>query len=340
MDSGIQDDKATSGAFTPNDYLKLTKHSAKADHILEIIRLSCCISKVPLRKRLETLEIIHNSHTEYSVHELCEALEVDRGTFYNHIFRRRDTKWKDEQEHLYLRIVRQIYDDSNQRYGADRIRAEMRSQGISISKQHVLELMRELNIESMGNGAKKVYNKKMNEAVNRVRRAFSVDKPNMVWVSDITYFKFCGKGVYICVIIDLFSRMVVGHTISENQSKQIVSSAMKKAIEERKPALGLIFHTDRGTQYTSNSFVKLLEKNGIVQSLSDPGQPHDNAVAEAFFSTLKKEELYRSDYRSVNALKQSVAEYIEYYNSDRTHSYLGYNSPAKYEEKFAKNDNA
>ena len=107
----------------------------------------------------------------------------------------------------------------------------MRSQGISISKQHVLELMRELNIESMSNGAKKVYNKKMNEAVNRVRRAFSVDKPNMVWVSDISYFKFCGKGVYICVIIDLFSRIVVGYTISENQSKQIVSSAMKKQLK-------------------------------------------------------------------------------------------------------------
>ena len=105
--------KVTSGVFTPNDYLKLTKHSAKADHILEIIRLSCCISKVPLRKRLEILEMIHNSHTEYSVHELCEALEVDRGTFYNHIFRRLDTKWKDEQEHQYLRIVRQINDESN-----------------------------------------------------------------------------------------------------------------------------------------------------------------------------------------------------------------------------------
>ena len=115
---------------------------------------------------------------------------------------------------------------------------------------------------------------------------------------------------YLCVEIDLFSRMVVGYTVSRQQSKQLVSSAVKKAIEYRNPEKGLVFHSDRGGQYIAKSFVCLLKKNGIQQSLSAKARPCDNAVAESFFSTIKKEELYRHQYRGVHDFKESVDSYI------------------------------
>ncbi len=298
-------------SFAPKDYLKLQSHSQKADHKLEIVRLSGFISVYPLKKRLETAETIYRAHKEYSVYEICEALEIDRGTFYNHIFRKRDTSWRDKKEQQLMRIVQQMFDDSGQRYGANRIMKAMNAQGISINKQHVLNIMHELGLEAMSEGAKNSYKQKREQHTNRIKREFSVDKPNKVWVSDITYFNCGGKSMYICVVIDLYSRMVVGYTISKRESKQLVSSALKKAIEFRNPKTGLIFHSDRGGQYTADSFQNLLKKNGMEQSLSASGQPYDNAVAESFFSIIKKEELYRHQYRSVHDFQESVDHYIE-----------------------------
>ena len=332
---------ADSYSFTPSDYNKLQKHSKKADHVLEIIRLSGFISVLPLKKRLATAETIYRGHSEYSVHEICEALDIDRGTFYNHIFRRRDTSWRDEKEHRLMLTVQQVFDESGQRYGADRITKTMNAQGISINKQHVLSIMHELGLEAMSEGSKKTYKQKREQHANKVRRQFSVDRPNKVWVSDITYFNCCGKSMYICVVIDLYSRMVVGYSVSGKDSKQIVSSAIKKAIESRKPEKGLILHSDRGNQYVANSLNNLLKKHGIEQSFSASGKPYDNAVAEAFFSILKKEELYRYQYRSVHDFLESLDNYIEYYNKTRVHSFLRYLSPAQFEAKnSAKNDNS
>ncbi len=332
--------KTAKASFTPSDHNKLLLHASKLEHILVIIRMSGCITVTPLKKRLNIAETIYHAHEEYSVREICEALDIDRGTFYNHIFRRRDTSWRDEKEQKLMLTVQQIFDDSGQRYGANRITKTMKAHGISINKQHVLNIMHELCLEAMGEGAKNSYKQKREQHTNRVRREFSVDKPNKVWVSDITYFNCGGKHMYICVIIDLFSRMVVGYNISGKDSKQLVSSTLKKAIEFRNPKPGLIFHSDRGGQYISKSFVSLLKKNGMEQSLSASGKPYDNAVAESFFSIIKKEELYRHQYRSVYDFQESVVNYIDYYNNTRVHSFLGYLSPGQFEAKFCeKNDN-
>lgn len=321
-------------SYSPSEYRKLQKHSTKADHLLEIIRLAGCIQTISLKKKLEILENIHNAHDKYSIHELCEAMEVDRGTFYNHIFRRRDTHWRDEKEKRLMIVVQQVFEDNRQRFGAERIAKVMNANGFSINKEHVLRIMHELGIEAITVGAKKAYKQKREQHINRVRREFSVDKPNTVWVSDITYFKCCDNNMYLCVVIDLFSRMVVGYTISHSPSKQIASSALKKAVLFRGPEKGLTFHSDRGGQYISNSFQNHLRSYGMLQSLSGSGQPYDNAVAEAFFATIKKEELYRHDYRSISEFKASVASYIDFYNKTRGHSFLGYLSPEQFETKF------
>lgn len=128
--------------------------------------------------------------------------------------------------------------------------------------------------------------------------------------------------------------MVVGYTVSQRQSKQLVSSAVKKALEYRNPEKGLVFHSDRGGQYVAKSFVCLLKRNGMQQSLSAKGRPCDNAVAESFFSTIKKEELYRHQCRSAHDFMESVDSYIYYYNNKRVHSSLKYQSPVQFEANY------
>lgn len=140
----------------------------------------------------------------------------------------------------------------------------------------------------------------------------------------------------ICVIIDLYSRKVVACNISKKHSTQLISSAFKMAYKNRKPSEGLIFHSDRGTQYTANSFRKLLRSCSVKQSFSPSGSPHHNAVMESFFSSMKKEELYRANYHSAKEFEERIQHYIEFYNNERPHSTLGYKTPNKHEHLFYK----
>ena len=163
---------------------------------------------------------------------------------------------------------------------------------------------------------------------------FSVKAPNQVWVSDVTRFKFENKPQYICSIIDLYSRKVIAYKVSQKQSTQLVTSAFRLAYAERKPKNGLIFHSDRGTQYASYAFQKLLKTCQIKQSFSPSGSPHHNAVMESFFSSMKKEELYRTNYHSVSEFKERIQKYIEFYNTERPNATLDYKTPDAYERLF------
>ena len=169
-------------------------------------------------------------------------------------------------------------------------------------------------------------------APNIVDRNFVIERPNEVWVSDITYIWTHEGWLYLCVILDLFSRLVVGYSMSVNIDTHLVSAALKMALISRNPDDGLIFHSDRGSQYASHDFRDLLEDNGIVQSMSRKGNCWDNACAESFFSTLKKEEVYRRSYKSRKDARISIFEYITtFYNNTRKHSFLDYLSPESFE---------
>ena len=163
---------------------------------------------------------------------------------------------------------------------------------------------------------------------------FSVSTPNHVWVSDTTCFNLNNQHYYICVIIDLFSRKVVAYSISPKHSTQLITGAFKAAFENRKPGDGLIFHSDRGSQYTSYTLEKLLKTCKVEHSFSPTGRPCHNAVMESFFSSMKKEELYRASYHSAGELKKRVGKYIEFYNVERPHATLDYKTPNTYERLF------
>lgn len=324
--------------YTPTEFDILSRKLQMLEHHLEIIRQSAYLSCVPLQKKLTTLEQLYNEpDNPYSVHELCDALGVARGTFYNHIFRRADrSKYEEEQAQLMLQ-VQQIFDDSQQRFGAEKIRIMLAENGIHVGKKRIRSIMQELGLESIRENSKKDYKKRQEyQRKNLLEQNFTANRQNEIWVSDITYFKIKDYGIYLCVIIDLFSRKVVGYRVSQKCSTQLVSATFRKAYQDRGNPSDLTFHSDRGPQYVSGAFHTLLKKCEIRQSFSKSGCPHDNAVAEAFFSTFKREEAYRHEYSSEADFRKSVDRYIDFYNHVRPHQTLAYKTPAKFEDLFGK----
>lgn len=319
------------------DYTTLQRKSQRFDHILQIIRLSTIIDEVPLQRRLMILAQLHEQFNQYSIHELCEVLNVSRGTFYNHIFRKADrTKYFEEQQALKLQ-VKQIFDDSKQRYGAEKIRVVLAENGIRVGKERIRKIMNDLGLVSVRENAKSNYRKRQQyQKRNLLNQEFKTERQNEMWVSDITYFKVKNYAVYLCVIIDLFSRRVVGYRVSRKSSTHLVTATFKQAFEDRGQPIKLTFHSDRGGQYISDTFISLLSSCGVRQSFSNSGRPYDNAVAETFFATFKKEEAYRRDYSSEADFRKSVDEYIRFYNEVRPHQTLAYKSPVRFEQLYGK----
>ena len=323
----------TGNIITPQEFLYLKRKVKKLEDTVQILKKVSCTVSSPLQEKLKAMEVLYG---QFSVHTLCEALDVPRGTFYNHIFRnkRGNTLAAKRREELKVQIQK-IYDDSKQIYGTGKITAILRNQGIKTSEKYVSELMKELEISSVSTTAKKEYKKwKKGQNRNFLQQQFQTERPNQVWVSDITTFKFGDKYYYLCAIVDLFSRKIISYRISQNSSTQLLTKTFKQAYLERKPKKGLMFHSDRGTQYMSYTFVHLLEDSGVKQSFSRTERPHDNAVAEAFFSILKKEELYRRYYTSETDLMRGIHCFIDFYNNERPHSTIQYKTPEQKEQEY------
>ena len=319
-------------SVTLKDYDDLKRHAEKLECMIKVLKCASCTATAPLSEKLAALEAMYG---QYSVRVLCEALEVPRGTFYNHILRNKkgNSSYAQHRRELCAKIL-SIHEDTGHVLGARKIRAILMEQGECVSLKLVNELMKEMNLSSARKSAKcdvpALCSPK--KKANLLHRSFHADAPNKIWVSDVTCFKLGDHYFYICVIIDLFSRKVIAHKVSKKNSTQLLTATFKMAHEERHPPSGLIFHSDRGAQYTSHRFQQLLHKYNTKQSFSQPGKPHDNAVAESFFASLKKEELYRKDHPSDRAFQASVASYIEFYNTKRPHRTLKNLTPCQMEE--------
>lgn len=318
-------------------YRNLEAKVKRLEGIIEILQTVNCRMDDPLKVKLNALEELYG---KYSVHMLCEALGVSRGTFYNHILRnKRDNTWYSRQREAHRIKIQEIYDDSNQIYGAAKITAVMKEDGYHISVETVRKLMRDMGLTSIRQDAKDIYDKERHRYKNHLNQQFTTTKPNEVWASDVTYFRVNEKNYYICAILDLYARRVVGHRIGKNNSTQLVKSTFRIAFERRKPEMPLIFHTDRGANYRAQAFCVYLKKLGVTQSFSRAHVPYDNSVMESFFSNLKREELYRAKYRSESDFRASVDRYIDFYNQKRPHAKIGYKTPAgKEQEYYSKNN--
>ena len=274
---------------------------ARLEGIIEILKSADCTVTAPLRQRLCAAEQFYG---KYSIHMICDAFNISRGTFYNHILRnKKDNTWYAKRK-AELRIrIQEIYDESNQIFGAEKIAAVMKSEGIKISKEMVRTLMREMGLVSIRQSAKKLYEDESQKYKNY-------------------YFKYAQNAYYICVIIDLFSRMVVGYKVGKTNSTQLVKSTFRIAYNARQPDSYLIFHTDRGGNYRSKTMHDYLISLNVTHSFSRAYIPYDNSVMESFFSSMKREELYRTKYRSEADFRRAINSYIIFYNTKRPHKKL------------------
>lgn len=192
-----------------------------------------------------------------------------------------------------------------------------------------------MGLVSIRQNAKALYEQEKREFYkNRLKQQFNVKTPNSVWVSDVTYFKCNNKNYYICVIIDLYARKVIGYKIGFNNSTQLIKSTFKIAYNSRQPKQNLLFHTDRGANYRSYTFSSYLKSLNVTQSFSRAYVPYDNSVMESFFSSLKREELYRRKFRSENEVRKAIDDYISFYNEKRPHSRNQNKTPSAKEEEY------
>ena len=266
-------------------------------------------------------------------------LRVNRSTYYKH-FSQAPAPRVSENQRIKSAILR-IYAAYDKRFGAYKVqRILAREYGVSVSVGRVYRLMRSMELPKMSTDRPKhrpshPSRTEDNACRNHLKQQFSQDAPNLVWVSDFTYIKAGGKWCYLCVVIDLFSRKVVSWQLSDKADTALVMNAFRKAYEKRGRPQGLMFHSDRGTQYTAEPFRKLLDELHVVQSFSKKGYPFDNAVCESFFRQFKREEADRRTYRSRQELYLAVFEYIEgFYNSHRPHASLGWLTPDQVEAVF------
>lgn len=317
-------------AVSQQELHKMKQRIQKLEQKVEILQKVNCTASAPLQEKLQELAKLYG---QYSVHALCEALCVSRGTFYNHIFRRKEVTAYDKRRAEMRERIKTAFDESHQRFGANKIAAVLSAQGISTSPKYVREPMQEMGLQSITQYSKRDYQKKKRllKKQNILQRQFKADEPNRVWVSDVTCFKINDKYLYVCAILDLFSRKVVAYRVSPKNSTYLITSTFRQAYQNRNTPQSLIFHSDQGAQYTSKTFCKLLRMNKVVQSFSAPGQPYDNAVMESFFSYMKREEIYRTQYISEQQFVKSIDKYIEFYNTQRPHSTLNYKTPEQFE---------
>ena len=238
-----------------------------------------------------------------------------------------------ENEKLVFKI-RLVHGKSHRIYGSHRITAELRASGIRCGKNRVARLMRENGIMAKTRRRFKITTDSRHNlpiAENLLDQEFTADAPNKTWTGDITYIWTKQGWMYLAVVLDLFNREIAGWSMRKRITKDIVIEALAMAIQRKRPQKGLIFHSDRGSQYASHEFIKLLEGHDVIQSMSGKGNCYDNAVTESFFHTLKTELVYFEKYRTRTEARQSIFEYIEiFYNRIRRHSYLGYVSPVDF----------
>ncbi len=268
----------------------------------------------------------------YPITVLCEVMRVSRSGFYQH-FHHRNQVQDPEQSDLES-LMRSIFKTSKETYGSRRMVKELESKGRHVGRYRVRRLMRKLNLRAKTPRRYKVTtdsNHSYRVAANIVDRQFKAEAPNRIWTADITYLWTLEGWSYLAVVLDLFSRQVVGWAMDKHMRVELVLEALKMAYWRRKPSPGLIHHSDRGIQYACERYQKQLEQFHMVPSMCRKGDCWDNAPTERFFRSLKHEHLLSCRLSTREAAKRETLEYITFYNAYRLHSTLGYLSPMEFE---------
>jgi putative transposase len=270
---------------------------------------------------------------QYPVSALCSVLKVQRSGYYAWLGREEPVRAMEDRQ-LTVQI-RAIFAESKTRYGSPRVHRELRKRGTHVCRHRVARLMREQELQARPRRrfVRTTDSKhSLPTPPNVLDRDFTTTAPNRAWVGDVTYLRTLEGWLYLAVLLDLYSRRVVGWAMSEHNDEALTLSALQMALDQRQPKPGLIHHTDRGTTYASGTYQDVLSQHAIVCSMSRKGNCWDNAVAESFFSTLDFECGTQLSFSSRAVARREVTKYIlTFYNPTRLHSSLGYRSPMEYE---------
>jgi putative transposase len=266
-----------------------------------------------------------------SIERMCQLASVSRRGFYRSLQERRPA----EAEMEVRSVIQQIFLEHRRRYGYRRVTAELHRRGMAVNHKHVARIMREDDLLAIQPKRFVVTTNSRHkwEIYLNLAGRMKLTGINQLWVADITYIRLKTEFVYLAVILDGYSRKVVGWVLDRTLAARLTVGALEQATGERQPAPGLVHHSDRGFQYACAEYVSILEKWHMVPSMSRPANPYDNASCESFMKTLKREEVYANKYDNLEHLRANIEEFIEqYYNRQRLHSALGYRSPEEFEQ--------
>ncbi len=283
---------------------------------------------------MSPFRFIDAEKARFPVSLLCKMLGVSKSGYY--AWKNRPPSKRSREDAVLTARIVEIHHRSRETYGYPRVHAELRALGASCGRRRVARLMRKAGLRGCLRGRKKRTTRRdplATPAPDLVNRNFRATAPDRLWTADITYVKTDEGFLHLAFVLDAYSRRIVGWSMASHLRTELVVDALEMAVWRRKPAAGLVHHSDRGTQYTALSFGKRLEEAGIVPSMGRAGSALDNAISESFVSTLKCELIHRRHFPSREAARSAVFEYLEaFYNRRRLHSSLGYMSPESYED--------
>ena len=281
-------------------------------------------------------QFIEMHREEFEVQIMCDVLDVSRSGYY--AWRTRSASEREMADAEYTKEIERVFADGRETYGYESIWRVLQDEGILCGKHRVRRLMRQAGLEVKQTKRYKrttIANPEHQLAPNLLQGDFEADRPDEKWCADITYIPTQEGWLYLAVILDLFSRRIVGWAMNARMTQQLVNTALEMALRQRQPAGPLIHHSDRGSQYTSFAFQELLAENDITCSMSGQGNCYDNAVVESFFGTLKSELVNHAVYQTRKAAMTDIFFYIEgFYNRTRRHTALDYLSPVTFEAAF------
>jgi len=282
-------------------------------------------------------KLIDEAKKEFPVHRLCDVLGVSKSGYF--AWKSRPASRRQGEDMVLLAHIRAQFSTSSETYGAPRMHAELTEDGLAVGRHRVARLMRENGLKAL---QKRRYKKTTDShhgspvAANLLDQNFACDGPDQKWGADISYIWTAEGWLYLAIVLDLYSRRIVGWATSDRLKKDLALNALQRAIALRDPLPGLIQHTDRGSQYCSHDYRRLLKAHDIIPSMSGKGNCYDNAMVETVFKTIKNELIWRISFQTRTAATSALGRYIDgFYNPRRRHSALGYKSPVSFEATMA-----
>jgi putative transposase len=276
---------------------------------------------------------VRANREQFRITCMCQVLQVSRSGYYDWAVR--DQSERSKSDGVLLKAIRKIHQEMKEAYGAIKTWRTLQGSGTVCGKHRVARLRRQAGIEARRKRKFRLAYQARHTAPappNLLRWPFKAAYPDQIWVTDVTFIPTRSGWLYLAVMIDLYTRLVVGWSMKDRPNQELVNEALMMAVEQRQPKPGLIHHSDQGILYSSGSYLALLKKYGMLRSMSAKGNCYDNAVAESFFSSLKNEIIHHRDYKTRDEARGEIFEYIElFYNRKRIHQSLNYQTPMNYE---------